>query len=95
MVLPAIATEWSAQTDFMNETNAYPLRVKKLVPAKAKCPYYTGFSWAEPDEDHLVHLLRHVYTHQTEAREKGARAAQDALTQWTWRHAAIKSKRVC
>ena len=90
--LPAIATEWSAQTDFMNETNAYPLRVKQLVPAKAKCPYYTGFRWAEPDEDHLVHLLRHVVAHQIEAREKGARAAQDTLTQWTWHHAAVKIK---
>ncbi len=90
--MPVIATDWSAQTDFMTETNAYPLRVEKLIPAKAKCPYYTGFRWAEADEEHLVHLLRHVYTHPAEAREKGARAAQDALTRWTWRHAAEKIK---
>jgi glycosyltransferase involved in cell wall biosynthesis len=90
--LPVIATKWSAQTDFLNESNAYPLGVKQLVPAKAKCPYYTGFRWAEPDEDHLVHLMRHVYTHQSDAREKGTQASQDALTQWTWRQAAMKIK---
>ncbi|MFH0908291.1 MAG: glycosyltransferase [bacterium] len=35
--LPAIATNWSAQTEFMNETNAYPLNIKGLIPAVAKC----------------------------------------------------------
>jgi len=90
--VPVIATAWSAQTDFMNEANAYPLQVKKLIPAKAKCPYYTGFCWAEADEDHLVQLMRHVYEHREEAAGKGQRAAREALEQWTWRHAAEKIK---
>jgi GT2 family glycosyltransferase len=86
--LPVVATDWSAQTEFMNEDNAYPLHVKKLIPAKAKCPYYEGFRWAEPDEEHLVYLLRYVYEHREEAADKGVRASKDAETRWTWRHAA-------
>jgi len=88
--LPVIATDWSAPTDFMNETIAYPLQVAKLIPAVAKCPYYEGFRWAEPDEDHLVHLLRHVYENREEAAEKGQRASAEVLSKWTWRHAAEK-----
>ena len=88
--LPVIATNWSAQTDFMNETNAYPLKIKGLIPAVAKCPYYKGFDWSDPDEEHLAHLMRHVYEHQDEAREIGKRAVEDAASKWTWNHAAAK-----
>jgi len=91
--LPVIATGWSAHTDFLNESNAYPLRVTGLVPARAKCPYYTGFHWAQPDEDHLVHLLRHVYEHRDEAAAKGTVASEEVLTRWTWRQAAQRIKK--
>lgn len=90
--LPVIATDWSAPTDFMNESLAYPLQIARLIPAVAKCPYYEGFRWAEPDEDHLVHLLRHVYENRAEAAEKGQRASAEVLSKWTWRHAAEKIK---
>jgi glycosyltransferase involved in cell wall biosynthesis len=88
--LPAIATDWSGQTEFLNTHVAYPLRVRGLVPAMARCRYYPGFEWADPDLEHLVHLLRHVYTHRDEARAVGARAAEYAAAHWTWGHAARK-----
>lgn len=88
--LPVIATDWSAHTDFMKEAYAYPLRVAEMVPAIAKCPYYEGFRWAEPDLDHLIHLMRHVYQNQEEAAEKGRRASAEVLANWTWRHSAQK-----
>ncbi|MGH2537387.1 MAG: glycosyltransferase [Candidatus Promineifilaceae bacterium] len=90
--LPVIATDWSAHTDFMTEANAYPLRVERLIPAVAKCPYYHGFRWAEPDEGHLLELMRHVYHQRDEAAAKGARASAEVLGRWTWRHAAEKIK---
>lgn len=86
--LPAIATDWGAHRMFVHEGIAYPLRVRGTVPAVAKCPYYRGFSWADPDGDHLRHLLRHVYEHREEARQKGRAAAADMASRWTWRHAA-------
>lgn len=90
--LPVIVTNWSAHTDFVTEEVAYPLQVSKLVPAKAKCPYYEGFRWAEPSEEHLVHLMRHVYENPKEGVEKGVRASDLVLGNWTWRQAAQRIK---
>jgi GT2 family glycosyltransferase len=88
--LPVIATDWSAHCDFMNGENAYPLPVDRLVAAKAKCPYYEGFKWAEPSYHHLRRLMRYVFENQVEARAKGQRASQDVLQNWTWDQAAQK-----
>lgn len=88
--LPVIATSWSAHRDFMNESNAYPLQVEKIVPAIAKCPYYEGFNWAEPSYEHLRVLMRWVFEHPVEAKAKGMKAAQEVLEKWTWDHSAHK-----
>ncbi len=88
--LPVIATDWSAQSYFMHADNAYPLRVKQLIPAVAKCPYYHGFQWADPDEEHLRYLLRYVYEHREEARQKGRQAAEEVRQKWTWAHTASR-----
>lgn len=80
--LPVIASYWSAQQLFLTDANSYPLQVR-LVDAEAKCPYYVGFRWAEPDEDHLVTLLRQVYENPQQARAKGTRAARDVAEKWS------------
>ncbi|MCI2261675.1 glycosyltransferase [Xanthomonas indica] len=85
--VPVIASYWSAQQAFMDEDNSYPLQVS-LVPAEAKCPYYTGFKWALPDEEHLVHLLRRAFENQEESRAKGDQAAQDVFNHWSLKHSA-------
>jgi GT2 family glycosyltransferase len=89
--LPVVATGWGAHTDFMMAENGYPVKYK-LIPAVAKCPYYRGFRWADPDVDHLAERMRYVYDHQEEARRVGVRAAQDVLERWAWRQAALKIK---
>lgn len=86
--LPSIATDWGAHQEFVHAGISYPLRVAGTVPAVAKCPYYEGFRWAEPDDEQLRWLLRHVVEHQDEARARGARAAEEMHARWTWRHAA-------
>jgi hypothetical protein len=88
--LPVIATDWSAQRDFMNHGNAYPINVERLIPAEAKCPYYKGFSWAHPSYEHLRAMMRHVFESPDEARAKGLRAAEEVRGKWTWDHSAAK-----
>lgn len=88
--LPTIATDWGAHTEFVHERIAYPLRIRATVPAEAKCPYYEGFSWADPDPEHLRHLLRHVFENREEARARGAAAAREMAEKWTWEHSAAK-----
>jgi len=80
--VPVIASYWSAQQAFLDEDNSYPLQVS-LTPAEAKCPYYLGFEWALPDEQHLVKLLRQVYLNQDEAAAKGRQAASDVAQYWS------------
>lgn len=76
--LPSIATDWGARTEFVHEGICYPLRVRG----------HEGVRWADPDAEHLAHLLRHVFEHRAEAAAKGARAAAEMAASWTWEHAA-------
>ncbi|HUP22822.1 MAG TPA: glycosyltransferase [Thermoanaerobaculia bacterium] len=86
--LPAIATNWGAHQEFFHEGVGYPLRIRGTVPAVARCPYYEGFRWADPDPEHLRHLLRWVYEHREEGAARGAAAAREVATHWTWESAA-------
>lgn len=88
--LPVIATAWGGHTAFVHEGVAYPLRVRGTTPALAKCPYYDGFRWGDPDPQALRDLLRHVYEHRDEARERGLAAAREVHARWTWDHAAAR-----
>lgn len=87
--LPSIATDWGAHRDFTTDENCYLLRIRGVVPAgDARCPYYAGFSWADPDPEHLALLLREVFENRMAAQQKGARAAADVAARFTWDHAA-------
>ena len=88
--LPSIATDWGAHTEFTNSEICYLLNTLGTIPAVAKCPYYDGFSWADPDPEHLRLLLRQVYENQYEARQVGMRAAEQIAANWTWQHATRK-----
>lgn len=88
--IPVIATDWSAQRDFLNAHTGFPIRVKRLVPAIAKCPYYTNFQWAEPDFEHLAHIMRGVYENQQSVKERSLTISQQILSQWTWENAVKK-----
>jgi glycosyltransferase involved in cell wall biosynthesis len=88
--LPVIGTRWSGNLDFMNDANSYLLEIEGLedVYAHVDIKEYAGHRWARPSMDHLRHLMRHVYEHRQEAREKGAAARADVCDRWTWEHAA-------
>jgi glycosyltransferase involved in cell wall biosynthesis len=86
--LPVISTNWGAQTEFLHDSVAFPLRIRGLAPAITRSPYYAGTRWAEPDLDHLCDLMRYVYENQDHARAVGVRAAAEVHARWTWGHAA-------
>jgi len=88
---PAILTNWSAMTEYITDDICYPLKVKKLVKIPRNTgDYPPGFfgpdvgSWAEPDTNHLVELMEHVYTHYDEALEKGYNAYETILEKYTY-----------
>jgi glycosyltransferase involved in cell wall biosynthesis len=90
--LATIATDWSGPADFLHDGVGYPLKVKGLIEAKAKCPYYAGFDWADPDSDHLRFLMRYVYEHPEEAEAKGRAAAAEVASTYTIELAAERVK---
>jgi GT2 family glycosyltransferase len=85
---PSIATDWGAHTEYVREGVAYPLRIRGTVRVTGAGPYYEGRSWADPDPEHLRHLLRWVFEHQDEARRVGAAAAHEVARRWTWQRTA-------
>jgi glycosyltransferase involved in cell wall biosynthesis len=92
--LPVIVTNYSAPADYLDDVIAYPIRVEKLVDVYDPFFFPEGSAagqWAQPDVAHLRSLLRHVYEHPAEAREKGRRAREVVCSRWTWDHAAAKA----
>lgn len=59
--VPAIVTKYSAPVDYVDETNGYPLRVEKMVEAHCEDFGIHSGMWAEPDIDHLRHLMRQAF----------------------------------
>ena len=75
--LPVIATNWSGPTAFMTRQNAYPLAVENELVALPEDSHLKTHRWAQPSEDHLRSLLKHVHASPEEARRKGKQAAAD------------------
>jgi glycosyltransferase involved in cell wall biosynthesis len=89
--LPVIVTDYSAPSDYLDEEIAYPIRVEKLVDVYDSFFFPEGSAagqWAQPDVAHLRSLMRYVYEHPAEAREKGRLAREAMRSRWTWDHAA-------
>lgn len=75
MELPTISTKFGGQLEFMNNDNSYlidVLEMKTIDNEMTKItPNYKGQKWAEPSECHLRQLMRYIYEHYNEAKEKG------------------------
>lgn len=80
--IPAIATDWSSHRDIVDESCGFRLAILGMSPATGSA-YHAGFSWAEPDPDHLVELFRYAAAHPEETRARGARAASEARDRWS------------
>lgn len=82
--LPVIATSYSGHLDFCNESNSYLIEVQKLCDVDTKFfPHIAGL-WAEPDEQHLIYLMRRVVDNYEEALRKAMKAYQTIYLEWTW-----------
>jgi glycosyltransferase involved in cell wall biosynthesis len=88
--LPTIATNWGAHQEFATDENSYLLDITGTIPAVAKCPYYEGFKWADPDADHFSELLQKIYNNQDQAKAKGKLAAHEMQQNWTWENTVKK-----
>lgn len=85
--LPVIATGWSGISDFLDDEVGFPIQYT-MTAAEARCVYYDGFDWAEPDAAHLQARMREVVNANDVAQKRGMLAAQRVADRFTWRHAA-------
>lgn len=71
---PVIATDWSANTEFMNPEIACMVPARVVPLNEDYPPYHKGFHWAEPDELQAGRWMRKLYAN----REFGAQLAEKA-----------------
>ena len=73
---PVIATGYSGNIDFMEDRNSYLIDYRLVPIEQTAGPYKTGAMWAEPDIDHLRHLMRRVFEDTGERKHKASAAAE-------------------
>jgi tetratricopeptide (TPR) repeat protein len=86
--LPVLVTNWGAHLDFANDDNAYLIRSDGTVPVdeeqRRQSPFYgPDHRWANPSVEHLASVMRHVFEHRAEARDRGLRARDSIGASWT------------
>jgi glycosyltransferase involved in cell wall biosynthesis len=82
---PVIATRWSGQTDFLHDGNSELIDCGLApVPWNTDVELFAGQRWAEPSVDHLRRLMRHVFTHTQEAKQKAVRGRAEMVAKWDW-----------
>jgi glycosyltransferase involved in cell wall biosynthesis len=88
--IPAIVTNWSGPTEFMNEDVGYLLKYTMVDAEDFSTKVYKEYcgQWAEPSEEQLVRLMRHAYEHQDEVKQKGEKAAEHVRKNFTWEKSA-------
>jgi len=84
MGLPAIATNWSGNVDFMTPDNSFLIEVEEMIPAQLnqnniRLTDTTGHpgsfdKWAKPSVSHLKQLLRQVFSDREHAKSVGKKA---------------------
>lgn len=78
--MPVIATGWGGQLDFLHAGNSYLIDCKLApTPCDTDVEIFAGHEWAEPDVEHLQSLMRHVFTHRAEAKEKARAGRQEMV----------------
>jgi glycosyltransferase involved in cell wall biosynthesis len=74
---PVIATDYSANRDYLNESNGFPVRYTLVELERDYGPYRAGNVWAQPDLAHAAALMRQAADDPEEGRRRGLRAAAD------------------
>ena len=72
---PVIATNYSGNTDYLNEELGFPISYSLCELERTYGLYEKGNVWAEPNISEAAHWMRYVFDNQEAAGEKGARAA--------------------
>ena len=76
---PVIATNWSANQDFMSEENAACVNYSLVKLEKDYGPYDAGQHWAEPDLDHAAQLVKMIFSDRDYSKSVGEHARDSMI----------------
>jgi glycosyltransferase involved in cell wall biosynthesis len=74
---PVIATNYSANTDFMNVNNSFPVKYRLKAVEEDFGFFKKGDLWADADVEHAAEMMRFVFENRVQAKRIGTRAAAD------------------
>jgi glycosyltransferase involved in cell wall biosynthesis len=80
---PVIATGYSGNTDFMDETNSYLVPWTRVPVGDHAEGYSPDATWAEPKRDEAAKFMRYVFENQEEAVRIGQKAQEDILNRFS------------
>jgi GT2 family glycosyltransferase len=83
--IPLIATGYSGNMDFMDETNSYLLdyRLTEVREREQFGPYRPGSLWADPSADDLAGKMREVFEDRGGAARRAARGRERILRDYS------------
>jgi len=80
---PAIATGWSANTDFMTNRNAFLVDFRIVEIDKDHGPYKAGMHWSDPDLDDAAKAMQFVFANDIDVRLRAQRAKADMVNYYS------------
>eukprot|EP00045_Choanoeca_perplexa_P015785 m.203976 g.203976 ORF g.203976 m.203976 type:complete len:476 (-) comp17080_c0_seq1:33-1460(-) len=89
MGLPVIVTNWSGQTEFVDDSTAFLLPSRGLEKAFPHEPQITGYDfegkhkWAKVEIDDVRKVMRYVFTHQHVAKRTGMKGRQHVTSKFS------------
>lgn len=91
MRIPSIATNWSAHTEYLTNTNSYLIDVTDIAINEnlvKEMPIYRDLPFAEPSVEHLRQQMRLCYEDSKMRKEKGDKILETVEKQWDIRENA-------
>ena len=87
---PVIATGYSANMDFMTETNSCLVRYDLRSVPEGAYPFGNGQVWAEPDIDHAVDHMLKLVSDRDYARSIGDEASRHVRVNFSYRATGLR-----
>jgi glycosyltransferase involved in cell wall biosynthesis len=87
---PAVATGYSANTDFMNSTNSCLVRYDLCPVPDGAYPFSEDQVWANPDVDHAVEHMLSLVCDRDRARCVGDEASRQIRISFSYRAAGLR-----
>jgi len=87
---PVVATAYSANLDFMNESNSCLVRYELRPVPPGAYPFGEGQVWADPDIDHAVEHMLKLVSDRDYARALGKEASRHIRVNFSYRATGLR-----